>query len=133
MLRGTGSERGATEALLADVKDALARPATDDRDLDDEDEDMDTGKSREPSVRVSTLEASDCPSITSTMRALIGGFVRGDDGYEDDEEESGDRSWRLAPYDINLLVQWYKRVQARRGVLRISCLKTYNSKRVQSS
>ena len=72
---------------------------------------------------VSTIEASDCSSITSTMRALIGGFVHGDDGDSAEEEESEDRSWRLAPYDINLLVQWFRRMQSRRGELRIDFMK----------
>ena len=119
-----GSERGATAALLADVKHALSLSEADERDLDDEDEDMDDEKGGKPHVLVSTIEASDCSSITSTMRALIGGFVHGDDGDSAEEEESEDRSWRLAPYDINLLVQWFRRMQSRRGELQIGIMKT---------
>lgn len=85
---------------------------------------MDVQENGEPLARISVVEASDCSSITSTMRALIGGFLRGDDDADEVDEGVDDKSWRLAPYDINLLVQWYKKVQIRR----CTCL-IFNSER----
>lgn len=112
----SGSDRGATSALLEDVKDTLLRLTAEDGR--DEDEDMSEGKREGLSVRVSMVEASDCANITSTMKGLIGGLIYGDDedaSDEKEEEEEEEGAWPLAPYDINLLVRWYRRMQARRG------------------
>ena len=69
-------------------------------------------------VCMSIIEPADCTNITSAMRALIGGFMSEDEedvDADDDDDDDAEGSWQLAPYDINLLVRWYRKVQTRRG------------------
>ena len=104
-----GYDRGATAALLDDVRSSLTHATSSNGD-EDEDESTTEGLK----VRISTIEPSDCSNITSTMKALIGDFIHGDDADEQlDEDEGTDKAWKLAPYDINLLVQWYQKLRAR--------------------